>query len=143
MISTVHAVSDEKAFYMLMGNRLHILDILLLVEGGQEGSKVLYMAETAVGECEPFDLQLAKNILDLLEKPLDDVLLACEPEVVDVFGHQTNESADPIVSLFEFQDKFSVNRGWNHPASVLSDLGELEGESSWGIRQTCAWFVTM
>ena len=52
-------------------------------------------------------------------------------------------SAGPIVSLSELQDKFSVNRGWHHPATVLSDLGELEGESSWGMNQTCAWFVTM
>ena len=126
-----------------MGNRLHILDILLLVEGDQEGSMILYMAETAVGECEPFDLQFASNFLDLLENPLDDFLLARELEVVDVFGHRTNESADPIVSLFEFQDKFSVDTAWNNPASDLSDLAELGGESSWGIHQTCAWFVTM
>ena len=69
-----------------MDNRLHILDILLLVEGDQEGSRVLYMAETAVGECEPFDLQFANNFLDLLENPLDDFLFARELEVVDVFG---------------------------------------------------------
>ena len=77
-----------------------------------------------------------------MENPLGDFLLARELEVVDVL-RQTNESADPIGSLFELQDKLSVNSGWNHPASVLSNLGELEGESSWGIHQTCAWFVTM
>ena len=126
-----------------MDNRLHIIDILLLVEGDQESGGVLYRAKTAVGECIPLNLQFAENFLDLLEDPLDDFLLARELEVVDVLSHQTNESADPIVSLFELQDKFSVNRGWNHPASVLSNLGELEGEGSWGIHQTCAWSVTM
>ena len=44
------------------------------------------MAGTAVGECEPFDLQFANNFLDLLENPLDDFLFARELEVVDVFG---------------------------------------------------------
>ena len=126
-----------------MDNRLHILDILLLVEGDQESGGVLYMAKTAVGECEPLGLQFAKNFLNLLENPLDDFLLARELEVVDVFSQKTNESADPIVSLFELQDKLSVNRGWNHPTSVLSDLRELEGESSRGVHQTCAWFVAM
>ena len=43
------------------------------------------MAKTAIGECEPLDLQFAKNLLNLLESPLDDFLLARELEVVDVF----------------------------------------------------------
>ena len=68
-----------------MDNKLPILDILPLVEGDQESSGVLYTAKTAIGECEPPDLQFAKN-LNLLEDPLDDFLLARELEVVDVFS---------------------------------------------------------
>ena len=98
-----------RGLYTLMDDRLHILDILLLAGGDQESSGVLYMAKTAVGECEPLDLQFAKIFLNLLENPLDDFLLARALEVVDVLSRQTNESADSVVSLFELQDKFSVN----------------------------------
>ena len=92
-----------------MDNWLHILDVLLLVEGDQESSGVLYMAKTTVGECVPFYLQFTEHFLNLQEDPLDDFLLACELEVVDVFGHQADESADFIVSSFELKHKFSVD----------------------------------
>ena len=108
--------------YILMDNWLHNLDVFLLVEGDQESGGVLYRAKTAVGESIPLNLQFAKNFLDLLEGPLDDILLARELEVVDVLSHQANEGADSIVSLFELQDKFSVDSGWDHRTSVLSNL---------------------
>ena len=92
-----------------MDNRLHILDVLLLVESDPQSSRVLYMAKTTISECLPSNLQFTENFLDLLEDPLDDFLLACELEVVDVFGHQADEGADSIVSLFALQDKFSVD----------------------------------
>ena len=106
MISAVHSVSGERLFFILMGNWLHILDVFLSVEGGQESCGVLYRAKTAVGQCIPLNLQFSENFLDLLEDPLDDFLLARELEVVDVFRH---EDADSIVSLFELQDKLSVD----------------------------------
>ena len=67
------------------------------------------MAKTTVSECIPFNLQFTENFLDLLWDPFDDLLLACELEVVDVFGHQADERADSIVSSFELQDTFSVD----------------------------------
>ena len=67
------------------------------------------MAKTTVSECIPFNLQFAENFLDLLEDSFGDFLLACEPEVVDVFGHHADEGADSIVSLFELQDESSVD----------------------------------
>lgn len=56
------------------------------------------MAKTTISECLPSNLQFTGNFLDLLEDPLDDFPLACELEVVDVFGHQADEGADSIVS---------------------------------------------
>ena len=93
----------------MIENWLHIIEVFLLVEGDQESGGALYTARTAVGECTPLYLPFAESFLDLLEGPLDDFLLARELEVVDVFSHQANEGADSIVSLFELQDKFSVD----------------------------------
>ena len=41
MVSAAHSVSDDEAFYILMDNKLHIIDVLLLVDSDQESSRVL------------------------------------------------------------------------------------------------------
>ena len=66
------------------------------------------MAKATVGERILFNLQFSENFLDLLGGPFGDLPLACELEVVDVFGHQADECADSVASAFELKDKFSV-----------------------------------
>ena len=52
-----------------MDDRLHVLNVLLLIKSDGEGDGVLYVAKTTVGESEPLNLQL-QTLLESVRGPI-------------------------------------------------------------------------
>ena len=95
---------------------LEVLDIFCLVQGDSKGTRILYVSQTTVGEGMPLDLQLTDDVLHVFQDFLNDFASPSECKIVHMLGHEAEELA-----VLELEDQLPIDRGWDHPALVLSD----------------------
>jgi hypothetical protein len=119
-------------------NETKVLGILDLVERNFHSAWVLNVSDPAVGEVLLLDLQLAKNLTDLVDDELDFRRLTGDLQVVDVLAHQGFELAIAVKHA-----EFRIHLAFPHVAVLFRDLLELEGESARCINKPCPWFVAV
>ena len=94
--------------------------VLDLVNGDAPLNTIVHVVDTTICEIIPDNLELAKHFLDLIKDPKDYGLLACDLQVIYVFGHE----ADKDTILME-NAKLRINGTSYHAAPLSGADGQL------------------
>ena len=120
-------------------NRTQLRHEVDLIERNLASDRVLDMLHSTVRERATLDRQLAEFSLESLQQFLNHTVFTCYLKVIHMDGHQAGQH--PRVVVPETQPV--VDTALAHSTLLREDAYEFHLKSSWGIRKTRAWLVTV
>ena len=120
-----------------VGNRPKAANKHNLIKGDFLGLFVLNVANSAIGENMPLDLEFPEDLLDSSQDLSDDAENSCELQVVNVLGHDCGQ-ATFVMSHAELIVDLTRNE-----LALVGDFAQLHGKGARSITESNSKFVTM